>query len=117
MLTDFFRSTSFLTTGDQLEFVMRGWVALDQESGAYLIGSRGRSSRGNAPRYWLILPEKTVVERDGYFADRDAFVEWKRTSFRAWTPEEAISIANTKLPKMLADRAKRQAAQKEETAP
>lgn len=73
-------------------FVWR-WNAVDVETGARLSCSNGRSKRGNARKWFLILPG------DGKLWDSQAKAE--RAIFRAESEEEAIAIANEKLPKLM----------------
>lgn len=96
--------SSAFDTSDRFAMLFKGWVALDPETGAQLSVSYGRSKYGNAPKYYLILPNKSVEERGGLFASYDWDNEGRKV-FRAWTEEEAIEIGNQKLAKMVAKQA------------
>jgi hypothetical protein len=75
------------------------WVAVCQETGAYLMRSEGRSRTGSGRRYFLILPEAPGKLFDcGKWDDKD------RKVFKAHSLAEAIEEANQKLAKMLAKR-------------
>ena len=87
---------------DRFNALMRGWIAVDPISGAHLSCSYGRTSK--APKYILILPNKSVEERGGLFAPYDWDYPQGRKFVRAWTEQEAIAEADTKLIKMLAAR-------------
>ena len=91
------------STNDRFAMLIKGWVALCPETGAQLSVSRGRSKYGNAPKYYLIVPNKTVEERGGLFSSYD-WADEGRKVFRAWTEAEAIKIGNEKLVKILAKR-------------
>lgn len=91
-----------LPPDDYLAAIFRGWVAIDPESGAQLSVSHGRTSK--APKYILILPNRSVEARGGLFASYDWDYPRGRKFLRAWTVEEAIEIANVKLAKMLEER-------------
>ena len=64
--------------------------------------SHGNTSK--APRYVLILPNKSVEERGGLFFNSDWNYPTGRKFLRAWSTAEAIEIANVKLAKMLKER-------------
>jgi hypothetical protein len=89
-------------TQDRFSAMMRGWVAVDTESGAHLSVSHGRTSR--AAKYILILPNKTIQERGGLFGPCDWDYPEGRKFVRAWNSGEAIELANEKLRKMLLKR-------------
>lgn len=93
---------SQLPPDDYLAAIFRSWVAIDIESGAQLSMSHGRTSK--APKYILVLPNKSVEERGGLFANYDWDYPKDRKFLRAWTVKEAIEIANVKLAKMLEER-------------
>jgi len=78
--------------------MIRGWDAIDPDSGAHLSSSHGRSSR--APKYILILPNKPVQER-GLFGPSDWDYPQGRKFVRAWSLKDAIEAANVKLAKMM----------------
>lgn len=94
---------SQLPPADYLAATFRRWVAIDPESGAQLSVSHGRTSK--APKYILVLPNRSVEERGGLFATYDWDYPDGRKFLRAWTTKEAIEIANVKLAKMLEERA------------
>lgn len=93
---------SQLPPDDYLAAIFRSWVAIDPESGAQLSVSHGRTSK--APKYILILPNRSVEARGGLFASYDWDYPRGRKVLRAWTVKEAIEIANVKLAKMLEER-------------
>jgi hypothetical protein len=90
---------SELPNQDKWNAIVRGWVAVDPDSGAQLSASHGSTSK--APKYILILPNKSVEERGGLFAPYDWDYPHGRKFVRAWTDVEAIELANAKLAKML----------------
>ncbi len=95
---------SELPTEDERIYAwMAGWTAVDPISGAMLSRSNGRSSK--APKYILILPNKSVEERGGLFTKHDWDYPQGRKFVRAWSGAEAIELANAKLAKMLEQRA------------
>lgn len=76
------------------------WVAVCQETGAYLMESHGRSKWGSGTRYFLILPKVNPGKLFEYG-------EWDnkdRKIFKAHSLAEAIEQANERLAKMLAKR-------------
>lgn len=91
-------------TNDRFAMLIKGWVALDPETGAQLSVSYRRIKYGNAPRYYLIVPNKSVQERGGLFTSYD-WDDDGRKVFRAWTEQEAIEVGNRKLAKILAKQA------------
>lgn len=86
----------------QFTAMLRGYCAICLETGAHLSRSRGRTSK--APKYTLILPNKSIEERGGIFANYDWDYPTGRKFVRAWSDEEAIELANKKLERMLAER-------------
>src|SRR5688572_19816401 len=76
------------------------WVAVCQDTGAYLLESHGRSKWGNGTRYFLILPKVNP----GKLFDYGQWENKDRKIFRAFTLAAAIEEANKKLEKMLAKR-------------
>lgn len=93
---------SQLSQDDQLTAMLRGLVAIDTESGAMLFASHGRSSK--APKYVLVLPNKSIEERGGLFARYDWDYPKGRKFVRSWGTDTAIELANVKLAKMLKER-------------
>lgn len=81
--------------------LLRGWVALDPKSGAFLSMSRGRTKSGQGTRYVLVLPNKTVEERGGLFTHYEWEYPAGRKFITAYSGEEAIKKANKLLHKML----------------
>lgn len=84
------------------DMMIRGWIAVDPESGASLSVSHGRTSK--APKYTLIVPKRAPITK------REIFVgyEWDasgRKVIRAWTTAEAIAEAERKLSLILRSRA------------
>lgn len=76
-----------------LEVMLAHWDALDMETGAHLSSSRGRSSRGRAHMWILIMPD---VPPEGAALLKHS--PWsKRSKFRAWTLAEAIETGNKRL--------------------
>lgn len=75
------------------------WVAVCQETGAYLMKSDGRSKWGSGTKYFLILPQVNP----GKLFDRGGN-DYDRKVFKAHSLTEAIETANEKLEKMLAKR-------------
>lgn len=76
------------------------WVAVCQETGAYLMRSEGRSRSGTGRKYFLILPKAP-----GQLFDYGKWDNEDRKIFKAHSLAEAIETANKKLEKMLAERA------------
>lgn len=74
------------------------FLAIDMETGAFLVRSDGRSKSGRAPRFWLFLPVK--FERQLLFSYRNASADY-RAEFRSGSIREAIEIANQKLPRLI----------------
>jgi len=87
---------------DRFNAVMRGWVAVDPITGAHLSCSYGRTSK--APKYILILPNKSVEERGGLFGPYEWDYPHGRKFVRAWTDQEAIALADAKLIRMMVAR-------------
>lgn len=88
----------------QITMIMRSWAAVDTTTGAILVRSDGRTKSG-ITHYVLILPDKTIKERGGLFAD----YHWSnkdRKRFAAWTDSEAIQMAQARLEKMISIRAR-----------
>jgi hypothetical protein len=85
--------------------LLRGWHALDVESGAFMYRTHGRGKYG-LPKYVLILPNKSPEERGGLLERYDWDYPSGRKFIRAWTFDEALSIANERLKKMLSARDK-----------
>ncbi len=79
------------------------WVAVDIETGAYLLGGRGRAKYGNAPKWFLIVPhENCLFTQDGKW-DREKMcrVGYERATFRAENLRDAIATGQVKLLKLL----------------
>lgn len=88
----------------QLQNIIRDWTAICLETGAHLSRSQGRPKWNSAPKYILILPNKSIEERGGLFARYIWDYPAGRKFIRAWSDTEAIEEANRKLEKMLAKR-------------
>lgn len=101
------KPTDQLPEQDRFNAWMLGWVAVDTESGAYLFCTAGRSRSMTAPKYILILPRKPLEERRSLFHDKDWDYPHGRKIVRAWSDEEAIQLAESKLAKMLERQAQR----------
>lgn len=93
---------SQLPPSDYLAATFRRWCAIDLENGAFLSMSHGRTSK--APKYILILPNKSIEERGGLFTPYNWDYPTGRKFLRAWSTAEAIQIANVKLEKILKER-------------
>lgn len=91
-----------LTHDERLTNVLRyHFIAICPESGAFMARTSGNPQTGNAPKYVLILPNKSVKERGGLLTDYEWDYPHGRKFIRAWTVDDAIEIANDKLAKML----------------
>ena len=77
------------------------FFAVCPESGAMLKAAHGNPKAGNAPKYVLILPNKSVNERGGLLTNYEWDYPHGRKFIRAWTETEAIKLANKKLAKMV----------------
>jgi hypothetical protein len=88
----------------RLAALFRSWAAIDPESGAFLSRSRGNAKYGFT-HYVLILPKESLAERGGYFG-KYTWDEQERKRLRAYSDDEALAIANDRLTKLLAKRAK-----------
>lgn len=99
------KSTAEFDTDTRFNFILARpfWDAVCPETGAILSRGYGRVKSGNAPKYTLILPNKSLEERGGIFGDIH-FNDNERKQFRAWSLSEAIRIGNEKLEKMLEKR-------------
>ena len=75
------------------------WVAVCEETGAYLMRSEGRSRSGTGRRYFLILPKVNPGKLFEWGGN-----DYERKVFKAQSLAEAIQTANEKLQKMLAER-------------
>jgi hypothetical protein len=93
-----------LPRDDQLTAMLQGLVAIDLESGARLCKSHGRTSK--APKYILVLPNKSIEERGGLFAHYEWDYPHGRKFVRSWGTSTAIELANVKLAKMLKEQKK-----------
>jgi hypothetical protein len=80
--------------------LLRDILAYDRETGAFLVVSRGRSRY--APKYYLFFGDAYAHPVVGVNGDFRPYREW-RTSFRSWSFEEALDIANKKLARLKAD--------------
>lgn len=92
-----------LSSTEQLAALLRGWEAIDIETGAHLGQTHGLG-KGGLPTFILILPDRTPNERGGLFNDPDWTYPTGRKRIRARTLREAIELANKKLEKMLKKR-------------
>ncbi len=63
------KPTSELPEQERFNAMMLGWVAIDTECGAYLFRTYGRGKGGTAPKYILILPDKSLSERRSLFTN------------------------------------------------
>lgn len=95
------KSISTLTPEQRIDAMIARphWVAVCQESGAYLLASHGRSKGGSGTKYFLIIPQVNpgkLFERGGDDYDRKVF--------RAWSLGEAIETGNKKLEQVLSKR-------------
>jgi len=88
-------SKSTLDENEKFGCIMRGMCAVDPESGAYLKPSYGRSS--HEPKYFLILPAEPPADRGGFLAHGKSY-DFERSIIRAWSEQEAIELANKRLP-------------------
>lgn len=79
------------------------WSAVDPDSGAFLMRSNGRRMTGRPSRWILILPNKTVKERGGLFANSE-WNDGERKFITAYTLAEVLPKAQSVLDKMLAKR-------------
>lgn len=93
---------SQLTPDQQLHALIArpNWVAVCEETGAYLMRSDGRSRSGTGRRYFLISPKV----KPGKLFDYGKWDYEDRKIFKAHSLAEAIQAANEKLEKMLAKR-------------
>lgn len=74
--------------------------AIDPESGATLQRTNGRG-KGGLPKYILILPnDKPAPDTDWAKYRMGEWEDSNRKFIRAWTWQEALEQANTKLAKM-----------------
>lgn len=89
---------------DRSKALLLGWAALDTDSGAYLFRTYGGKTL-TAPKYVLILPDEPVAARRSFFANCAFGYPYGRKIVRAWTDEDAIAIANERLPKMIEQQA------------
>ena len=89
-----------LSGTERITAIIRGWVALDTDTGAFLSQTSGRG-KGGLPKYILILPNKSVAERGGLFASYQWDYPKGRKFIRAWTLREAVEAANIKLARMV----------------
>lgn len=93
-------SQSSLSDTDKIAAVaFHRMMAVDVETGAYLMPSHGRSRW--APKYFLILPHETPKDRGGIMGTRKCSFAFERAIIRAWSDEEAVTIANKRLPRLL----------------
>ena len=88
---------SFSTDERLMIFLRFRFFAVCPESGAMLSATRGNPKNGNAHKYILIIPNKSVAARGGLLADYEWDYPHGRKFIRAWTEGEAIELANGKL--------------------
>lgn len=79
--------------------LIRGWSAVDTENMAYLSRTAGHTRFG-LPKYILILPVPKPA-RFGELLEAYKRVDFVRSVIRAWSLDEAIYIANKRMPKLL----------------
>jgi hypothetical protein len=92
--------------------LIRGWDAIDTENFAYLRQSAGRGKYG-LPKYHLLVfvnPPATFEELLQAYSNFDTVY----SAVRAWTLDEAIDVANKRLPKLLKRANKEQKCKEEE---
>lgn len=82
---------------------MRGWIALDETTGAMMTRTHGRGKNG-LPKYVLILPKETLAQRNNDLFSSYTWENPDRKFIRAWNDTEAIKEGNIKLEKMLNSR-------------
>jgi hypothetical protein len=77
---------------------IRGWHAVDTANCGYLYQTSGRGKYG-LPKFILVL---VVNPPDRFDEVMEAYTRWERITsvIRAWSLEEAIQIANTRLPRL-----------------
>jgi hypothetical protein len=98
MLSEIQKST--LSPSEQLAAIIRGFDAVDTESGAYLFKSRGMTRGRMTMKFTLVLPHESAKDRGGFFGLGKTFnASYKR--FRCYSHREALERANKALPKML----------------
>ena len=91
---------------------IRGWDAVDLDNFAYLLQTNGRGKYG-LPKFILSV----YVEHPETFEDTlKAYADYARiySTIRAWSLDEAIEVANRRLPRLL-KRVKQTLAEGEQT--
>lgn len=84
----------------RLGAAFREWIAVDADTGAFVVSSRGRARAGTGHNYVIVLPGESFAQRGfDYFAPYDhARVLYAR--FKAFSDAEALAKANARLPKL-----------------
>lgn len=78
---------------------IRGWDAVDVENCVYLKKTAGRGKYG-LPKFLLIVPDPKPAQLTDIF-QAYSYHDYVRSVIRAWSLDEAIQIANQRLPKLL----------------
>jgi len=78
---------------------IRGWDAVDVENCAYLKQTAGRGKYG-LPKFLLIAPDPKPVQLTDIL-QAYSYHDVVRSVIRAWSLDEAIEIANKRLPALL----------------
>jgi len=93
-------SKSSLSDTEKIGVAMiRSWDAVDVENVVYLKQTAGRGKYG-LPKFLLIAPDPKPAQ----FSDilqAYCYPDFVRSVIRAWSLDEAIEIANQRLPKLL----------------
>lgn len=89
-----------LDVSERFDYLMRGWDAVDPETGAYLRRSCGRSKYGNLT-FRLILDHETPAERGGLLGAAQRVFAFERSTIRAWSLDQALEIAAQRLPRLV----------------
>lgn len=98
MLTPISEST--LTDTDRAAALVYNCLAVDVQTGAYLFQSAGQWKNGLL-KFILVLPHETPADRGGVFGERRNMFAVERAVIPAWSIDEAIDVANKRLPGMM----------------
>lgn len=78
---------------------IRGWDAVDTKNFAYLYRTSGRGKYG-LPKYYLLVVINPPETFDLFL---EAYTNWDKvfSTIRAWSLNDALEIANKRLPSLL----------------
>lgn len=80
--------------------MIKGWLAVDTENFAFIKQTAGRG-KGGLPKFYMVVPCTKPEKLEDALKFGYNIGNQELSIIRAWTLQEAIEIANKRLPKLL----------------